>query len=149
MDNKPGRFDHRAVSAAAGANDLPGLHQPMSGAPQLSQRWAAWLGPQRAAATRRQVCTGLLATSAALGLLLAFHQVVSAGVRQAELHHRAAAVLADRTWRCHALRGAELTNQCLAALAAPADPARAGAARPAVLPRLVALSDGAPMRLAR
>jgi len=97
-------------------------------------------------ASDRPWWSGPLAVSAVLGLLLAFHQVVRASAQRAELQHQASAVLAEATWRCKALRGAEIARNCLAGLTAQPDLDRAVPARPAVLPRLVALSDGAGTR---
>ena len=57
--------------------------------------------------------TGLLATTAVLALLLAFHQVVQGAVQQGESRRQAAAALADATWRCKALRGVDHARDCL------------------------------------
>lgn len=62
------------------------------------------------------VWSGLLASAALLGLLLAFHQVVQGSVRQGELRRQADAAHASATWRCKALRGVEDRRQCLARL---------------------------------
>lgn len=95
-----------------------------------------------------------------LALLLSFHQVVLGSVRQGETWSQAAAVLADATWPCKALRGAELARSCLQGLegltglaglaASRAQPALDPAvpARPAVLLRFASLSDGQGTRLA-
>lgn len=127
--------------------------QPQSRALPAGQRCLSWRpGSQRLAAPHLQIWSGLLAAVALLALLLAFQQVVLGGVRQSELRHQAAAVLADATWRCEALRGADLARQCLTGLTgltdvmAQAELDRSVSARPTVLPRRASLSDGAATR---
>ncbi len=66
--------------------------------------WRAW-GP-------------VLAALAALGLLLAFHQVVRGAVQQGELRRTATAAHAVATWRCGTLANAATRASCLAELAA-------------------------------
>ena len=55
-------------------------------------------------------------TLAVLGLLLAFHQVVSGGVQQADLRHKAVAMQAAAIWRCNVLGTPSTRDGCLAAL---------------------------------
>lgn len=55
-----------------------------------------------------------LAALAALALLLAFHQVVSGGVRQAADRQIAATTLANTAWRCQSLIDQGLREACLA-----------------------------------
>ena len=55
----------------------------------------------------------ILAALIILGLLLAFHQVVSGAVLQSELRHKATAMKAQATWRCHSLRGLGASESCL------------------------------------
>lgn len=91
----------------------------------------------------------LLAGVAALALLLAFHEVVQDGVRQAESRRQAQAALVEATWRCNLLGGGEAASLCLQALAGPTQAnqlERPMAARADVLPRIALLSDGAQTR---
>ena len=155
MHSKLGSFDHRTGTSSFDASDWPAWLWLKASALRAGERWTAWQHePQRFAAPRLQVWSGLLGATAVLALLLAFHQVVQGGVRQGEFRRQAAAVLADATWRCKALRGAELARDCLADLDGQASPKaqpvleRGGAVRPAVLLRMASLSDGAGTRLA-
>jgi len=68
---------------------------------------------------RSPVWPGLLASLAILGLLLAFHQVVSGAVQQGELRHKATAMHSEATWRCNTLRGLRASENCRSQLNAP------------------------------
>lgn len=155
MDNKLGRFDHGDWARTVDVSDRHHGSRLQTRALRAGKRCLSWRpGPQRLTAPHLQVWSGLLAAVALLALLLAFQQVVVGGVRQGELRQQAAAVLVDATWRCQALRGAELARQCLNGLAgltdvmAPVELDGWEPARPAVLPRRVSLSDGVATRLA-
>jgi hypothetical protein len=63
-------------------------------------------------ALRAPVWQVLLGALCALGLLVAFYQVVHDGVQQSQLRHRAAAAMADGVWRCNAVRGASERANC-------------------------------------
>lgn len=65
----------------------------------------------------------LLCTLAIVALLVAFHQVVRAGVQQAALRHKAVATHADAVWRCAYLRSPRLREDCLLPLRAAPPPA--------------------------
>jgi len=54
-----------------------------------------------------------LAALAAVALLVAFHDVVRGAVRNGELRRVATAVHADTVWRCNALRGQSVRDDCL------------------------------------
>jgi hypothetical protein len=56
---------------------------------------------------------GILAALAIVGLLAAFHQVVRGAVQQGELRRIATAVHAEAAWRCNALRGLHVRDNCL------------------------------------
>ena len=67
---------------------------------------------------------GALGVLAILGLLLAFHQVVSGSVEQGEQRRAAAALKGEATWRCNAIASLRLRDGCLVQLsAAPHDEA--------------------------
>ena len=68
----------------------------------------------------RQRWVALLAGAAALALLLAFHQVVTGAVLQAESRRNASAAHADARWRCQALDGVHQREACLAQSNPPA-----------------------------
>ena len=68
----------------------------------LARAWPVW--------------SGVLATLALFGLLLAFHQVVSGAVQQGELRRTANAMQAQATWRCNALADMRLRENCLVRL---------------------------------
>jgi hypothetical protein len=55
----------------------------------------------------------ILAALAAVGLLVAFHQVVRGAVQQGELRRLASAVHAEAVWHCNALRGSHMRDSCL------------------------------------
>ena len=57
---------------------------------------------------------------AILGLLLAFHQVVSGAVRQGEVRRAALASEGEARWRCNALASIRLRDGCLVQLNAAA-----------------------------
>ena len=59
---------------------------------------------------------GALAAISILGLLLAFHQVVSGSVRQGELRRAALVANGEAVWRCNALVSARLRDRCLVQL---------------------------------
>jgi hypothetical protein len=61
---------------------------------------------------------GALAAISILGLLLAFHQVVSGSVRLGELRRAATAMQSEATWRCNALASLRLREGCLVQLSA-------------------------------
>ena len=71
----------------------------------------------------------LVALVVIVSLLMAFYQVVSGAVQQAEARRHAAAVQADATWRCNTQSAAPQRMSCLTRLrSAPAgDPAAADA----------------------
>ncbi len=64
-----------------------------------------WNRPPPASRLGPGLAWALLAV-AALGLLLAFSQVVQGGVRQAKLQRQASAAHQDALWRCSTLVGA-------------------------------------------
>lgn len=57
--------------------------------------------------------SGLLATLVILGMLLAFHDVVSGAVQQGELRNKAIAVHVTATLRCNSLRDSNARDSCL------------------------------------
>lgn len=75
----------------------------------------------------------IAATVAGIALLIAFQQVVRAGVQQGDARRQAVAVRADAEWRCKALRKLSARVDCLLQLDAssskgPALPAEHAAA---------------------
>lgn len=62
--------------------------------------------------------TGALAVIAILGLLLAFHQVVSGSVQQGEQRRAAEALKGEATWRCNAIASLRERDGCLVQLSA-------------------------------
>jgi hypothetical protein len=64
----------------------------------------------------------VLCTLAVVALLAAFHQVVRAGVDQAEQRHKAVAMHADAVWRCAYLHSPRLREDCLLPLRAVVRP---------------------------
>ena len=58
----------------------------------------------------------LLASVCAAGLLMAFQQVVHAGVQQGQARNRAAAADADAAWRCQFTRDISQRASCPAQL---------------------------------
>lgn len=73
------------------------------------QRWWQQLPTE----VREPIWPRLLAAVLILGLLLAFHQVVSGAVQQSELRHKATAMQAAATWRCRTLGGLGASQSCL------------------------------------
>ncbi len=63
---------------------------------------------------------GALAGLAILGLLLAFHQVVSGSVQQGEQRRAAVALKSEATWRCNAIASVRGRDGCLVQLSAAA-----------------------------
>ncbi len=61
---------------------------------------------------------GMLAAMTILGLLLAFHQVVSGAVLQGELRLQAVALHANATSRCNRMGNVRDNKTCLSQLAA-------------------------------
>jgi len=80
-------------------------------------RQSAW--QQAFDALRAPVWLTILGTVCAAGLLLAFQQVVHAGVQQGEARNRATAVHADAVWRCNFTRGVSQRASCHAHLNTP------------------------------
>ena len=80
--------------------------------PRPSQ--SAW--QQAFVALRAPVWPAIVATLCALGLLLAFHQVVHAGVRQGEARNRATAAQANAVWGCNFMRDVSQRASCHAQL---------------------------------
>jgi aspartate aminotransferase-like enzyme len=62
------------------------------------------------------IAPGVVAVAGVLALLLAFQQVVAAGVENSQARHRASAARADATWRCNALQAAVQRTDCRAQL---------------------------------
>ena len=54
-----------------------------------------------------------LALALLIGLLAAFHGVVSAGVTRAETRHQATRTHGEALWRCKSMPGRNLRNDCL------------------------------------
>lgn len=81
----------------------------------LHQWW--WQLP---AAVRSPVWPRILATLWVLGLLLAFHQVVSGAALQGELRRKAAAMHTEAIGRCNILSGIPARDSCLSQLQPPA-----------------------------
>ena len=76
----------------------------------------------------RVLWSTVIASVAVLGLLLAFHQVVSGAVLNGKARQQVAAAQADAAWRCNAQRGHRAQDGCglqLAGGAAQADAPRA------------------------
>ena len=73
------------------------------------QRWWRHLPAEVRAPILPTILAGLLI----LGMLLAFHQVVSGAVEQSELRHKATAMQAAATWRCRTLGGLGASQSCL------------------------------------
>ena len=65
------------------------------------------------------VWTGIAATLAISGLLVAFHQVVSGAVQQSELRRKADATQAEASWLCNAIQGPLARDKCRLELNAP------------------------------
>lgn len=77
---------------------------------------------------RTSAAPTLMAMVVIASLLLAFYQVVSGAVQQAEARRHAAALQADETWRCNTQSAAPQRMSCLTRLrSAPVDPAAADA----------------------
>jgi hypothetical protein len=75
--------------------------------------WYGW-----PASVRSPLWSALLATLTILGLLLAFHQVVSGAVQQGELRHQASVLHSEATWRCKAMGSLRASESCLSQLKA-------------------------------
>lgn len=58
------------------------------------------------------VWSGIAATLAISGLLVAFHQVVSGAVQQSELRRQADATQAEASWLCNAMQGPLARDKC-------------------------------------
>jgi hypothetical protein len=56
---------------------------------------------------------GIVVTLAIVGLLTAFHEVVSGAVQQGEARRQATAARADAVWRCKALPHPRVGSNCL------------------------------------
>ena len=65
------------------------------------------------AVVRSPIWPRSLAILSILGLLSAFHQVVSGATQQGELRRKAAAVQVEATWRCNAVRPMSARDSCL------------------------------------
>ncbi len=74
---------------------------------------ASNLDPQTPAGWRLAPGPALVALVVFVSLLLAFYQVVSGGVQQAEQRRHAAAAEADAAWRCNAQSAARQRMSCL------------------------------------
>lgn len=99
---------------------------------------ASNLDPQTPAGWRLAPGPALVALVVFVSLLLAFYQVVSGAVQQAEARRQAAAVEADATWRCNSQSAAPQRMSCLTRLrTAPLDDARAAEAQLATLAHAV------------
>lgn len=68
------------------------------------------------AGVRSPLWPTLLATLTILGLLLAFHQVVSGAVQQGELRHQASALHSKAIWTCNTLGSLRANQSCLSQL---------------------------------
>jgi hypothetical protein len=87
-------------------------------------------------ALRLPLWQAILAVLAALGLLLAFHQVVLGAVQQGELRRKASAMQAEAASRCNALTGTRSRETCLMQLnATPAGRDRVNVATVATVRR--------------
>jgi hypothetical protein len=79
--------------------------------------------PVQAALTRgwwKTVAAWALACLLMLGMLLAFHAVMSGAVQQAASRQQTLAAHAEATWRCKTLRGLHASVTCLSQLNASA-----------------------------
>jgi hypothetical protein len=79
----------------------------------MFQRKLQWWWHQLPTAVRAPIWPSILAALLILGMLLAFHQVVSGAVEQSELRAKATAMQAAATWRCRTLRGLGASQSCL------------------------------------
>ena len=82
----------------------------------------------QAAALRTTVWPALLAALLAVGLLVAFHQVVQGAVDQAMLRRQSAALHAEADWRCRAAPA--LVRSALLTAAGPTADGRTGCQPP-------------------
>jgi pheromone shutdown protein TraB len=73
-------------------------------------------------ALRAPVWPAVVATLMAIGLLLAFQQVVAQSVAQGDLRRKATAEQVRGVWRCKLLRATRERDSCLAQLARAQDP---------------------------
>jgi hypothetical protein len=78
--------------------------------------WQPLLPP----AARFALVPTALALVAALGLILALFQVVRGAVQQGDTRRQESAARVEATWRCKALRGLVLRENCLMQLEPPA-----------------------------
>lgn len=78
------------------------------GQDELAPGWLAGSG-----GLHSPVWPGVLALLLAMGLLLAFHQVVNGAVLKGDLQRKAAAMHAEASWRCNAMRGLKASAGCL------------------------------------
>lgn len=79
--------------------------------------------PVQASLTRgwwKTVAAWVLACLLMLGMLLAFHAVMSGAVQQAASRQQTLAAHAEATWRCKTLRGVHASGTCLSQLNASA-----------------------------
>ena len=65
------------------------------------------------AGVRSPVWPATLATLVIVGMLLAFHQVVSGAVQQGEMRRKTTAMHVEANWRCGAARGLRASDDCL------------------------------------
>ena len=79
----------------------------------MFQRRLQWWWRQLPTVARAPILPRILAALLILGMLLAFHQVVSGAVQQSELRAKATAMQAAATWRCRTLRGLGASQSCL------------------------------------
>ena len=79
----------------------------------MFQRKLQWWWRQLPTAARAPIWPRILAALLILGMLLAFHQVVSGVVQQGELRHKATAMQAAAAWHCRTLGGPGASQSCL------------------------------------
>lgn len=103
--------------------ESPAMHSPnptwtsvATGGSNLHRRPARRVWQQAFAALRAPVWPAMLAVLCAAGLLLAFQQIVHAGVLQGEARNRATAAYAHERWRCNFTRGVSQSASCHAQL---------------------------------
>jgi hypothetical protein len=112
------RHGHHAFidPQTADRNEGRAMHTPDASSTlngQASPRWQ-----QALMALRPPVWVAIVGAPLALGMLLAFEQVVARSVAQSALRHQAIETRAEGTWRCKLLRDARGRDQCLARVAA-------------------------------
>lgn len=88
------------------------LHIQAGGFAAGGHAWHGWW-QHLPATVHSPVWPRILVTLLILGLLLAFHQVVSGAVQQGELRRKAVAMQAEATGRCHRLPGSSARDNCL------------------------------------